>query len=157
MGMKAPSSTYKGFKLLWHCAPAPRSQRAIPFSFCIQEHQTPPLCCALQCCPVPLHPSELWHGPHAQLQSCPPHQQQQKPYKGCSLLTDSSSWVLCRSNWIFLMRGRQKPIAISSFSSLLIPYSCRNKTTDTPEPWFFATSSHERRLDVSPVCKRCYS
>lgn len=52
------------------------------------------------------------------------------PYRGCSLLTDSSSWVLCRSNWIFLIRGRQKPIAISSFSSLLIPYSCRrtNKT-----------------------------
>lgn len=32
------------------------------------------------------------------------------------------------------MRGRQKPIAISSFSSLLIPYSCRNKTTDTLSP-----------------------
>lgn len=74
---------------------------------------------------------------------------QHNPYKGCSLLTDSSSWVLCRSNWIFLMRGRQKPIAISSFSSLLIPYSCRNKTIDTPEPWFFATSSHERRLDFN--------
>lgn len=32
------------------------------------------------------------------------------------------------------MRGRQKPIAISSFSSLLIPYSCRNKITDTLSP-----------------------
>lgn len=28
-------------------------------------------------------------------------------YSGWSLLTDSSSWVLCRSSWIFLIRGRQ--------------------------------------------------
>lgn len=46
-------------------------------------------------------------------------------YKGCSLLTDSSSWVRCRSSWIFLMRGRQKPTAISSFSCWLMPYSCK--------------------------------
>lgn len=26
---------------------------------------------------------------------------------GCSLLTASSSWVLCRSNWIFFSRGTQ--------------------------------------------------
>lgn len=45
------------------------------------------------------------------------------PHRGCSLLTDSSSWVLCRSSSIFLNSGRQKPTAISSFSSRLIPYS----------------------------------
>lgn len=45
------------------------------------------------------------------------------PHRGCSLLTDSSSWVLCRSSSIFRNSGRQKPTAISSFSSRLIPYS----------------------------------
>lgn len=79
-----------------------------------------------------------------------------KPYSGCSLLTDSSSWVLCRSSWIFLMRGRQKPIAISSFSSLLIPYSCRNKTTDILSPGSLAHPHinvlHKRPLNFnSPV------
>lgn len=45
------------------------------------------------------------------------------PHRGCSLLTDSSSWVLCRSSRIFRRSGRQKPTAISIFSSRLIPYS----------------------------------
>ena len=28
-------------------------------------------------------------------------------HSGCSLLTASSSWVLCRSSWIFFIRGTQ--------------------------------------------------
>ncbi len=47
-------------------------------------------------------------------------------YRGCSLLTDSSSWVLCRSSWIFLTSGRQYAYAMSNFSTLFIPYSFKN-------------------------------
>lgn len=49
----------------------------------------------------------------------------QLTHRGCSLLTDSSSWVLCRSSWIFLTSGRQWAYAMSNFSTLFMPYSCK--------------------------------
>ncbi|TNN32423.1 hypothetical protein EYF80_057418 [Liparis tanakae] len=48
-------------------------------------------------------------------------------HRGCSLLTDSSSWVRCMSSWIFLTRGRQWAYAMSSFSTRLMPYSFKGK------------------------------
>lgn len=136
---EASPYSYNGYKSLWPCASSHQSQYA--FSICLLVLEAPtclPLGESFSVCSVP--PSTTVHSSgmgttHCSIAALPTaSSMQHKPYNGCSLLTDSSSWVLCRSIWIFFMRGRQKPIAISSFSSLLIPYSCRNKTTDILSP-----------------------
>lgn len=136
---EASPSSYNGYKPLWPCASGQQSQCA--FSICLLALGAPtclPPGGSFSVCSVPpfttVHSFAMGTTPCSIAAPSTASSMQHKPYNGCSLLTDSSSWVLCRSSWIFLIRGRQKPIAISSFSSLLIPYSCRNKITDTLSP-----------------------